>query len=101
MIWNKDIIDLFKSYGFIFNNFPPSEEELILLSVGELKGYRDLKNIIETAYENREKHNSRIEEKTKNIKNALLRKKLTVEEIAEVFDTTIDLILQIKKDNNL
>ncbi len=68
-----------------------------------LKSYRDLKNVIDTAFdegENKGKIEGKIEEKIENIKKALIRKKLTVEEIAEDFNTTIDFVLQIKQDNN-
>ena len=93
MIWNKKIIDLFLYYGFSFQRFPPSEDELVALSFIELKRYRDLRNILETAYESSiNKH---------YIIKALQRGKLSVEEIAEDFCTTTSFVLKVKRDNNL
>ncbi|MFM2266652.1 MAG: hypothetical protein RL757_92 [Bacteroidota bacterium] len=77
-----------------------------------LKSYRDLKNVIDTSYdegklegiiegEMKGKIEGRMEEKTEGIIKSLKRGKLTIEEIAEDFDTTIDFILDIKKEQNL
>lgn len=44
------MIEFFKSYGFAFKIFPPTEEDLMMLNPSDLKRYRNLKNIIETAY---------------------------------------------------
>lgn len=75
--------------------FSPEEKEQYEES---LKSYRDLKNVIDTAFDDGEskgKIEGKIEEKIENIKKALRRQKLTIEEIAEDFDTSIDFILQI------
>lgn len=79
--------------------FSPEEKEQYEES---LKSYRDLKNVIDTAFddgENKGKIEGRIEEKTKGIVKSLKRGKLTLEEIAEDFDTTVDFVLEIKKNN--
>lgn len=60
-----------------------------------LKSYRDLKNVIDTAFDE-----GRLEEKTKGIIKALGQGKLSVEEIAEVFSTTVEFVEQIKKGND-
>lgn len=85
--------------------FSPEEKEQYEES---LKSYRDLKNVIDTAFDEGEnkgkiegKIEGKLEEKINNIKKALVRKKLTIEEIAEDFDTTIDFVLQIKESHNL
>ena len=85
--------------------FSPEEKEQYEES---LKSYRDLKNVIDTAFDDGENKGKiegiiegKIEEKIENIKKALIRKKLTVEEIAEDFNATIDFVLQIKKENGL
>ena len=75
--------------------FSPEEKEQYEES---LKSYRDLKNVIDTAFDDGEskgKIEGKIEEKIEIIKKALRRQKLTIEEIAEDFDTSIDFILQI------
>jgi len=77
--------------------FSPEEKELYEES---LKSYRDLKNVIDTAYDEGEakgKTEGKIEEKTSNIIKALKRGKLTIEEIAEDFDVTIEFVEQIKR----
>ncbi len=93
-----------------------------------LKIYRDLKNVIDTSYEEgkmegkqegliegeikgkqegliegeiKGKIEGKIEEKIIGIIKALKRGKLAVEEIAEDFDTTIDFVMDIKKKENL
>jgi hypothetical protein len=43
----------------------------------------------------------KLEEKIQGVVNALKRNKLTIEEIAEDFDTTVDFVLKIKKEHNL
>ena len=64
-----------------------------------LKSYRDLKNVIDTAFDDGQakgkmegkiegKIEGKMEEKTANIVKALKRGKLSVEEIAEDFETT-------------
>ena len=65
-----------------------------------LKSYRDLKNVIDTSYDDGKK-DGEIEEKIKGIIKALKRAKLTIEEIAEDFSTTIDFVLKVKKEQNL
>ncbi|MDZ7881046.1 MAG: Rpn family recombination-promoting nuclease/putative transposase [Saprospiraceae bacterium] len=69
-----------------------------------LKTYRDLKNVIDTAFdegESKGKIEGEIEEKTRGISKALKRGKLTIEEIAEDFDTTVNFVLDIKERYNL
>ena len=69
-----------------------------------LKSYRDLKNVIDTAFDDGQakgKMEGKMEEKTANIVKALKRGKLSVEEIAEDFETTVDIVLQVKEDHNL
>jgi len=85
-----------------------------------LKSYRDLKNVIDTAFiegETKGKIEGRhegiiegrnegiiegkMEEKTSNIIKALQRGKLSLEEIAEDFDVSIEFVKQIKHDNQL
>jgi predicted transposase/invertase (TIGR01784 family) len=77
--------------------FSPEEKEQYEES---LKLYRDLKNVIDTSYGDGKK-DGKIEEKIEGIINSLRRGKLTIEEIAEDFKTTIDFILKIKKEHNL
>lgn len=69
-----------------------------------LKVYRDLKNVIDTA--NREgRMEGRMEGETKaktaGIIKGLKRGKLTLEEIAEDFEVSVDFVLQIKEENRL
>ncbi len=73
--------------------FSPEEKERYEDS---LKSYRDLKNVIDTAFDE-----GAAKEKIKGIIKALERGRLTMEEIAEDFSTTVDFVLEIKKDNNL
>jgi hypothetical protein len=61
-----------------------------------LKSYRDLKNVIDTSYDDGKK-----DEKKEGIIKALKRGKLTIEEIVEDFSTTVDFIQQIKKEQNI
>jgi predicted transposase/invertase (TIGR01784 family) len=73
--------------------FSPEEKEQYEES---LKSYRDLKNVIDTAYDEGEakgKIEGKIEEKITNIVNALKRGRLSIEEIAEDFNTTTDFVL--------
>jgi predicted transposase/invertase (TIGR01784 family) len=65
-----------------------------------LKSYRDLKNVVDTSYGDGKK-DGEIEEKVKGIIKALKQGKLSVEDIAEIFSTTIDFVLQVKKEQNL
>jgi DNA repair ATPase RecN len=73
--------------------FSPEEKEEYQES---LKSYRDLKNVIDTSYDDGKK-----DEKKEGIVKALKRGKLTIEEIVEDFSTTIDFVLQVKKEQNL
>ena len=69
-----------------------------------LKSYRDLKNVIDTSYDDGKKEGKiegEIEEKTKGVVKSLKRRKLTVEEIAEDFSTTVDFVEEIKRKENL
>lgn len=77
--------------------FSPEEKEQYEES---LKSYRDLKNVIDTAFDEGEAK-GKIEEKISNITKALKRGKLSIEEIAEDFNTTRDFVVQVKHDNNL
>ena len=43
----------------------------------------------------------KIEEKTAGIINALKQGKLTPDDIAEIFSTTLDFVLKIKEEHNL
>jgi predicted transposase/invertase (TIGR01784 family) len=66
-----------------------------------LKSYRDLKNVIDTSYDDGKKEGiieGETKEKTQGIINALKRGKLTIEEIAEDFSTTVDFVQQIKQE---
>lgn len=73
--------------------FTSEEKELYEES---LKSYRDLKNVIDSAFDD-----GVMKEKTTNIIKALQRGKLSVSEIAEDFNTTSDFVIKIKKDSNL
>jgi DNA repair ATPase RecN len=73
--------------------FSPEEKEQYEES---LKSYRDLKNVIDTSYDNGKK-----DEKKEGIIKALKQGKLTIEDISEVFSTTVDFVLQVKKEQNL
>ncbi len=77
--------------------FSPQEKEQYEES---LKSYRDLKNVIDTSF-GQGKIEGQLEAKTQGILKALKRGKLTMEEIAEDFDTTLDFLLQIKREHDL
>jgi PD-(D/E)XK nuclease family transposase len=77
--------------------FSPQEKEQYEES---LKSYRDLKNVIDTSF-GEGKIEGKIEEKTEGIIKALKRGKLTTEEIAEDFNTTVGFMLEIQKEFNL
>jgi hypothetical protein len=77
--------------------FSPEEKEQYEES---LKSYRDLKNVIDTSYGDGKK-DGKIEEKIEGIISSLKRGKLTIEEIAEDFKTTVDFVLKVKKEQNL
>jgi predicted transposase/invertase (TIGR01784 family) len=77
--------------------FSPEEKEEYQES---LKTYRDLKNVVDTAFDEGEAK-GKIAEKTANILNALKRGKLSVEEIAEDFDTTLEFVLKVKSEGKL
>lgn len=93
--------------------FTPEEKEQYEES---LKTYRDLKNVIDTAFfegqiegeikgrlegQIQGKIEGKIEEKKANIAKALKRGKLSVEEIAEDFETTVAFVLKVKADSGL
>ena len=89
--------------------FSPEEKEQYEDS---LKTYRDLKNVIQTAFEEGQQEGEirgeikgeikgKLETKTQAIIKVLKRGKLSVEEIAEDFDETSEFVLQIKKEHNL
>ena len=65
-----------------------------------LKSYRDLKNVIDTAFDDGSEAGE-IKEKTRNIQKALIRNRLSIEEIAEDFDTTVEFVNQIKQTLHL
>jgi predicted transposase/invertase (TIGR01784 family) len=65
-----------------------------------LKSYRDLKNVIDTSFGDG-KIEGELTEKTKGIIKSLKRAKLTIEEIAEDFTTTVEFVLKIKKEQRL
>jgi predicted transposase/invertase (TIGR01784 family) len=77
--------------------FTPEEKEQYEES---LKSYRDLKNVIETAFGEGETKGKN-EEKIQGIIKALKQGKLTVEEIAEIFNTTVEFVLKVKKEHNI
>jgi hypothetical protein len=77
--------------------FSPEEKEEYEES---LKSYRGLKNVIDTSYDDGKK-DGEIEERVKGIIKALKRGKLTIEEMAEDFSTTIDFVLKVKEEQNL
>lgn len=73
-----------------------------------LKYYRDLKNVIDTAVAEGEskgrmegKIEGKLEGKIEGISKSLRRGKLTVEEIAEDFEVTIEFVLQIKSQQGI
>jgi predicted transposase/invertase (TIGR01784 family) len=69
-----------------------------------LKSYRDLKNVIDTSYGDGKsdgKIEGKIEEKTQGIIKSLKRGKLTIEEIAEDFSTTLEFVLKVKRENKI
>ena len=99
---NKDLLIDFLNEVKIFERlfetaeiakFSPEEKEEYEES---LKSYWDLKNVIDTSYDDGKK-----DEKKEGIIKALKRGKLTIEEIIEDFSTSIDFIQQIKKEQNL
>lgn len=65
-----------------------------------LKTYRDLKNVIDTAFQDGELKGE-LKTKTKGIIKFLKSGKLSIEEIAEGLEVTIDFVLQVKKENHL
>ena len=73
--------------------FTPEEKEQYEES---LKSYRDLKNVIDTSF-----GEGKMEEKIQGIAKALKQGKLSIEEIAEVFSSTIEFVLKVKKEHNL
>jgi PD-(D/E)XK nuclease family transposase len=73
--------------------FSPEEKDQYEES---LKSYRDLKNVIDTSF-----GEGQMAEKIQGIVKALKRGKLTIEEIAEDFDTTVEFVLEIKKKHDL
>jgi predicted transposase/invertase (TIGR01784 family) len=73
--------------------FTPEEKEQYEES---LKSYRDLKNVIDTAFDEGE-----MKGKTNGIIKSLKRGKLSIEEIAEDFDVSVDDVLKIKHDNQI
>lgn len=93
-----------------------NEQSDFRLITESLKVSRDLKNVIDTAYNDgkqqgikevtkevweRNMAQGRLEEKTRNIKTALIRNRLSLEEIVEDFDTTLEFVTQIKQRYNL
>jgi predicted transposase/invertase (TIGR01784 family) len=73
-----------------------------------LKVYRDLKNVLDTSYDDGKKEGiiegkieGKIEEKIEGILKSLKRGKLTIEEIAEDFSTTVEFVKEIKSKHHL
>ncbi len=77
--------------------FTPNERDQYEES---LKTYRDLKNVIDTAFQDGEVKGE-LKAKTNGVIKALKQGVLTIEGIAEILDVTIEFVLQIKKENNL
>ena len=77
--------------------FSPEEKEQYEES---LKTYRDLKNVIDTAFDEGEAK-GKVEEKKANITKALKRGKLSIAEIAEDFEVPLDFVTQIKQESGL
>lgn len=73
--------------------FSPEEKEQYEES---LKTYRDLKNVIDTAFDEGEAK-GKVEEKKANIIKALKRGKLSIAEIAEDFEVPLDFVKQRKQ----
>ncbi len=94
MVLQEKYINPFTDFGFkkLFGTEPNEKEQY----EESLKSYRDLKNVIDTSYSDGKK-----DEKKEGIIQSLKRGKLTIEEIAEDFRTTVDFILQIKKEQNM
>ena len=65
-----------------------------------VKQYRDLKNAMDTSH-NDGKIEGRIEQKIEGIIKALRRGRLTIDEILEDFEVSVDFVLKIKEENNL
>jgi predicted transposase/invertase (TIGR01784 family) len=61
-----------------------------------LKQYRDLKNVIDTAFDE-----GGMKEKIERIIRTIKRGKLSIDEIVEDFEVSVDFVLKIKKENNL
>ncbi len=69
-----------------------------------LKNYRDYKNTIDTAFDEgviEGEQKGKIEKTIEGIIKALKRGKLTIEEIAEDFEVTIEFVLEIKEKHSL
>jgi PD-(D/E)XK nuclease family transposase len=88
---NKDLLIDFDTAEIA--KFSPDEKSQYEES---LKIYRDLKNVIDTSF-----GEGKLEGKIEGIINSLKRGKLTIEEIAEDFNTTVDFVLKIKKEYNI
>jgi predicted transposase/invertase (TIGR01784 family) len=74
--------------------------EEVLQYEQSLKVYRDLKNVIDTAFDDG-KAEGKLEAKYEQITKAVKRGKLTITEIAEDFEVEKDFVLQIQSDLNL
>jgi predicted transposase YdaD len=73
-----------------------------------LKVYRDLKNVIDTAFDDGKAEGlaeglaeGRNEEKLERITLMLKKGKLSVEEIADIFEVTMQFVAEIKAELNL
>ncbi|NBU96994.1 MAG: Rpn family recombination-promoting nuclease/putative transposase [Spirochaetia bacterium] len=78
-------------------NFNTSERDAYEMS---LKRYRDLKGVIDTSFQEGLEKGEQIGQRKKEdqaIRNAVLKGKLSPEEIAEMLDISLDRVLQIKE----
>ncbi|MDQ5930098.1 MAG: hypothetical protein QG594_1881, partial [Bacteroidota bacterium] len=62
-----------------------------------LKSYRDLKGVIDTAFDEG-KLEGKLEGKIEGIVKSLIRRKLSISEIAEDFEVSEDFVLKVKQD---
>lgn len=100
MLLTKKYVNPFTDFGFeaaAIPKFTPAEKDQYEDS---FKHFRDLKNVIDTSFEEG-KIEGRIEGKMEGAVKSLQRGKLTLEEIAEDFDISLDFIAKIKQEYQL